>query len=105
MDRRYESMIIVRPDIGEEEKEALFTKISEKIKELGGKVLDSKIWAKERKFCYPLRSRGAEKKKYDKGLYWLVKFSLSVEKLANLKETIRLEEKILRNIIIKRERS
>ena len=50
MDRRYESMIIVRPDIGEEEKEALFTKISEKIKELGGKVLDSKIWARRENF-------------------------------------------------------
>ncbi|MCD6583826.1 MAG: 30S ribosomal protein S6 [Candidatus Omnitrophica bacterium] len=104
MDRHYESMIIVRPDIGEGEKEALFTKISERIRKLGGKVLDSKIWARERNFSYPLRSRGAERKKYDKGLYWLVKFSLPVDKLSDLKETIRLEEKILRNIIIRRDK-
>ena len=73
------------------------------IEELKGKVFDSKIWEKESNFHFFLQSRGAEKKKYYKGCYWLVNFSLDVSKLPDLKELIRLEERILRSLIINRE--
>jgi small subunit ribosomal protein S6 len=102
MERIYESMVIIRPDLNEDEREGIINKIAGRIKELGGRVLDSKIWAKERNFCYPIRSRGAEKRRYNRGLYWLLNFTLDTEKLFGLKETIRLEEKILRSIIIRK---
>ncbi len=85
------------------EREEIFDKISKRIKDLKGEVLASTVWAKERKFYYFLRSRGAEKNKYYKGCYWLINFNLDVEKLSELKETIRLEERILRNLIISQE--
>lgn len=103
MDRNYESMMIVRSDLGDEQQQEIFNKIIKKIEELKGKVSASKIWAKERNFYYVLKSRGAEKKKYDKGCYWLVNFSLDKDKIDELKETVRLEERILRNVIINRE--
>jgi ribosomal protein S6 len=102
MERLYESMIILRPDLTEEERETAFDKISKKIKDLGGKVVEAKVWSKEREFCYPIKSRAAGKKRYRKGLYWLVNFTLNIDALGDLKETVRLEEKILRNLIIKR---
>lgn len=102
MERFYESMIILRPDLTEEEREEVFAKISKKIEGLEGRVFESKLWAKGRNFVYPIRSRGAEKKKYFQGVYWLINFSLDTEKLKDLKETMRLEEKILRNLIVKR---
>ena len=85
------------------EREEIFDKISKRIKDLDGEVLDSKVWIKERKFYYFLRSRGAEKKKYYKGCYWLINFTLDTEKLPELKETMRLEERILRNLIVNKE--
>ncbi len=103
MERVYETMIVLRPDLEEDVFEETCNKILNKIKTLGGKILDSKIWAKGRKFCYPIRSRGAEKKKFDRGDYWLVNFILDTEKLPDLKETIRLEENILRNLIVRKE--
>ncbi|UCG34979.1 MAG: 30S ribosomal protein S6 [Candidatus Omnitrophota bacterium] len=103
MIRSYESMMIFRPDLGEEQREEMFQKIIKKIEGLEGKVLLSNVWASERSLYYPLRSRGAEKKKYSKGSYWCIQFSLDTEKLADLKETIRLEERILRNIIVRKE--
>ena len=103
MVRDYESMIIVRPDLGEEQREEMFQKIIKRIEGLEGKVTLSNVWANERSFYFPIRSRGAEKKKYSKGCYWCIQFTLDTEKLADLKETIRLEERILRNIIIRRE--
>lgn len=103
MDRDYENMIILKPDLDDQEREEVFDKISKRIKDLKGEVLASKVWIKERKFYYFLRSRGAEKKKYYKGCYWLINFTLGIEKLPELKETIRLEERILRNLIVSRE--
>ena len=103
MNREYENMIIVKPDLEDQEREEIFDKISKRIKDLKGEVLASKVWIKERKFYYFLRSRGAEKKKYYKGCYWLINFTIDIEKLPELKETIRLEERILRNLIVSRE--
>ena len=103
MNRSYESMVILRPDLGDEERDEIFGKITKKIEDLKGKVSVSKIWAKERNFYYFLRGRGAEKKKYYKGCYWLINFSIDKDKILDLKETIRLEERILRSMIINKE--
>ena len=102
MDRNYESMLILKPDLTEKEKEEACKKIIERIESLEGKVQTSQVGAKERNFYYPIRSRGAEKKKYTQGCYWLLQFTLQPEKLLLLKETVKLEERILRNIIIKK---
>jgi len=96
-------MAILQPDLSEQELQGVVEKIQKKIESLTGKILAAKIWEKERNFYYFLRSRGAEKKKYYKGCYWFVSFSVDTEKLADLKETLRLEERILRYMIINRE--
>ena len=87
MSRDYENMVILKPDLDEKEREEVFNKISKRIKDLKGEVLASGVWIKERKFYYFLRSRGAEKKKYYKGCYWLIKFSLDAEKLPDSSPT------------------
>ena len=103
MDRNYESMMIIKPDLSDDQQQEIFSKIIKRIEDLKGKVSASKIWAKERNFYFVLKSRGAEKKKYDKGCYWLVNFTLDKDKIEDLKEAIRLEERILRNVIISKE--
>lgn len=103
MKRNYESMIILRSDLAEKDSEEIFQKIIQRIESLEGNVSSSKIWAKEKIFYFPLKSSGAEKKKYYKGCYWLVNFALDTLKLGELKETVRLEERILRNSIFKRD--
>ena len=102
MERNYESMMIIRGDLSGENLENIFNKISKKIEDLGGKVNSANIWARERNFAYTLRSRGAGRKKFDKGCYWLINFVLNTKKIVSLKETIKLEENILRSIIINR---
>lgn len=103
MEKQYESMIIVTSELSDEDRESVFEKITKKIESLGGKILSAKIWAKERNFNFSLISRGAEKKEHKRGCFWLVNFSLETEKLNDLRETIRLEERILRNSILQRE--
>jgi ribosomal protein S6 len=50
MERVYESMLILRPDLDEKEKEEVFSRIIKKIESLGGKINDSKIWQKKEDF-------------------------------------------------------
>ncbi len=104
MERKYESMMVINSEISSEELEGIFDKIKKRIEGLEGKVENAQVWARERNFAYPLRSRGAGRKKHTKGCYWLINFILDTEKLSQLKETIKLEENILRYIIIRREK-
>ncbi|MDP2922895.1 MAG: 30S ribosomal protein S6 [Candidatus Omnitrophota bacterium] len=104
MERLYEAMLVLAADVGEKAQEEIFQKIIKKIESLGGKVASSKVWAKERSFCFFIKSRGAEKKKHHKGCYWLINFYFNTEKLLDLKETIRLDENILRSLILKIEK-
>ena len=102
MERVYETVLILRPDLPPQEGEGVVKKISQKIKDGGGEIFSCRLWLENRKFAYVLRSRGAERKKYDQGNYWLIEFKLAIEKLAELKEAIRLEENILRSLIIRK---
>lgn len=105
MERLYELMLILKDDLGDQGIQEVGEKITKKLESLEGKGIILKIWARERNLCFSLKSRGAEKKKYFKGCYLLINVTLDTEKLAGLKETIRLEERILRSIIFKRDES
>ena len=103
MERKYESMMVLRPDLTDEVREEIFQKISKKIEGLGGKLEEAKVWAKDRELCYFIQSREADKKEYARGCFWLVNFLIEIQKLPDLKEAIRLEERILRSLIINKE--
>jgi ribosomal protein S6 len=99
MQRDYESMVVVKADISEEERSDVFAKITKKIEELEGKIENARVWAKERALSYPLISSGAEKKRHNQACYWLVNFNIDGEKMGGLKELMRLDERILRSLI------
>jgi ribosomal protein S6 len=103
VDIMYESMMVLIPGLADPDREEIFQKIAKKVTALGGKVANSKVWAQERDLTFVLQSRSGEKKKYSKGLYWLLNFSLDTQKIPELKETIKLEERILRSLILKSE--
>ncbi|MBU1122934.1 MAG: 30S ribosomal protein S6 [Candidatus Omnitrophota bacterium] len=103
MERSYESMMILKAGLPDKENEEVFQKIIKRVEGLKGKVSFSKIWAKEKNFFYPIKGSGSDRKNHFKGCYWIVDFKLDTVSLDGLKETIRLEERILRNLIIKKD--
>ena len=102
MQKLYESMVVVKTDITEEQKAEVFNKITKKIEELQGTIKAARVWASQRAFSYALVSRGAEKKRHTGGCYWLVEFDIDSEKLGELKEVLRLDERILRSTLFLR---
>ena len=91
MVRVYESMMILMPDLDDGAREEVFQKVTKKIEELEGKMLLSKIWAKEHEFCFTIKSRGADRKDCRSGCYWLINFSLNTELIFPFQSSLILE--------------
>ena len=94
--RKYEMMLITVPDIGAEGTEDLKSKISEVLSKSGGSIDSLDVWKEKYRMAYTLRSRGAEKRKYDDGTYLLCHFNMKPSELGSLKYVLDLDERILR---------
>jgi len=94
MPRDYECMIIFNPEITLEEKEKTFSKIKSTLAQHDGAVEKVEEWGK-RALSYPI------KKKID-GDYSLVIMKGSPLVVKEINEFLRLDEKILRFLILSR---
>jgi len=93
---KYEAMFIIKPDLSEEDRKTLFSQIQEAIVKNNGQVTNAVIWAEKRKLIFPL-------KKQQEGVYYLVNFSAPAEAITKLKYTFKLNEQILRVLILRPE--
>ena len=94
--RKYELMIITVPEIGNEGRDDLKAKITAAIEKEKGTVDFFEMWKEKNKMFHIIRSRAADKRKYDEGTYFLCNFTVESTKLASLKYVLDLDERILR---------
>jgi small subunit ribosomal protein S6 len=90
--KKYEGMFIIKPDLSEDERKALFSQINDAITKNNGNVIQSGIWQERRKFFFPI-------KKYHEGTYYLVNFTVNSEAIAKIRHVYMLNENILRVLI------
>ena len=92
MDNVYEMMLISKADVsGEDEKKLL--KNIDKILEDKGKISHSESLGK-RELSYSI-------KKQTQGIYWLFKLNIIPLQVKNISDKLRMDEDILRYIILK----
>ncbi len=91
--RRYESMVIIDTKIDENERLKTINKIKEFIEKSGGKIISFEEWG-NRKLAYPIKKR-------NEGYYILLKFESDNKLPLALRDFYRLEENILRSIIVR----
>lgn len=92
---KYEAMCILKPDLAEDEKKALFGQINDAVAKNNGSVAASSVWSEKRKLYFPL-------KKYREGIYFLVNFALTdPQKITEIRQVYKLNENILRVLITK----
>jgi len=53
---KYEAMLIVKPDLSDEDKKTLFKHIDDAVTKNNGQISQSAVWAERRKFYFPIRS-------------------------------------------------
>ena len=93
---KYEAMVIVRPEIPESERQALFNSINEVVNKNNGKVYQSAVWSEKRKLAFPI-------KKHSEGVYYLVNFNAAPEAVKEITRLYRNNENILRVMITRQE--
>ena len=93
--QNYESMVIVRSTLSEEEINAALGKIREMIEKTGGTVLQSENWGK-RRLAYEIKGE-------KKGAYLLFRFRTDGKLISQLEHQYRLDESILKFITVRLE--
>lgn len=90
--RTYELMILIDPNLQDEERKALLDKVHQTITAANGKIIKTNQWGK-RKLAYQI-------KKFPEAFYVVIDFELQPEQIANLENSIRFEEKIIRYLLV-----
>ena len=89
----YELVLVISPDVTEEEHEARIENVSQFITGKGGTISDIDRWGK-RRLAYPIRH-------YIEGSYVLAKFKLRPEFGKELEAGLRISEEVLRHLLIR----
>lgn len=93
--RTYELTLIVDPDLTSENQKKLLAKIKKLIEELEGKVEKTNEWGKK-EFTYPI-------KKKNLGYYFFWELILPSGAVSELDGKLKLEEEIIRYLLVRKE--
>ena len=100
----YEAMILIRPDISEEERKKVFDQISKTLTKKDAKVDSADIWQDKRKLTFRISSTltSGGIKKYSEALFYLVNFQVDPAAIQDLRNEFKLNDAIIRVMIIKK---
>jgi small subunit ribosomal protein S6 len=91
-ERLYELVLIIDPGLEDEKVEGKVKKIEERLTAGGGRIEEIARWGK-RRLAYPI-------KKKESANYTILRFSSKPDQLDELERGIRLDEQILRHLIV-----
>ncbi|MCM8765539.1 MAG: 30S ribosomal protein S6 [Candidatus Omnitrophica bacterium] len=93
--RNYEALILVNPELNEENLEKEIKQLSQPILHNEGRVISFEKWRK-RPLAYKI-------KKFKEGVYLLVKFSANPLAIKEIEKSWKLDENVLRTMIVVKE--
>lgn len=91
----YELMYVIVPNLEDEDYAAANQRFSDLVTDNGGRVDKIDVWGK-RRLAYEI-------KKWREGYYTLMHFEAPAEAVKELDRVLRINEKVLRHLIVKRE--
>jgi small subunit ribosomal protein S6 len=93
---KYEAMCIIKPDLPEDQRKALFGQIADIVTKNSGKVISADVWAEKRPLTFTI-------KKQREGVYYLVVFNAPSDSITKMKYSFNLNENIIRVLIVRPE--
>ncbi len=91
--RDYELVLVISPEVGEEQFDAVVDNVSQFIAGKGGVISDVERWGK-RRLAYPIRH-------FEEGSYALARFKLKPALSKELEANLRISEEVLRHLLVK----
>lgn len=95
--RKYELMIIVNAKMTQEEKESVFKQVIEIVGKSGAKITSNQVFLERHKMSFKI-------KKTNEGTYYLVNFTGKSSAILEIKQLLKLNEKVLRYIVLNLEK-
>lgn len=93
--RNYEGVFIVNPDLAPEAAKGVVTSVQEVLAKNGGRVEGLQDWGKKR-LAFKI-------KKKQEGTYYLLNYQLDPKNEKKVEQTLRLNDQILRFLIINKD--
>ena len=94
--RRYELMLIVRPDLPDDKAQAVIDRTTRQIVTSGGQIVKVAPWGR-RRLAYQID-------RFREGSYHIVLFEAPGEALDDLERTLQITEEVLRHLVTRDER-
>lgn len=94
--RRYELMLIVRPDVPDDRSQAVIDKVTRQITAGGGQIVKVAPWGR-RRLAYPID-------RFREGSYHIILFAAPADALTELEHGLHITEEVLRHIVTRDER-
>jgi small subunit ribosomal protein S6 len=94
--RRYELMLVLRPDIPDERSQAIIDRTTRQITSTGGQIVKVAPWGR-RRLAYPID-------RHREGSYHIVIFEAPAESIVELERSLLITEELLRHLVTRVER-
>ncbi|MFM2098061.1 MAG: hypothetical protein RIT06_689 [Chloroflexota bacterium] len=94
--RRYELMLILRPDVADDRTKAIFERTARSITEQGGTILKDVAWGR-RRMAYEIDG-------VRDGVYQIFVFEAPASAVAEVERVLLITEEVLRHLVIRDER-
>ena len=91
---KYELMFIVDAHLSPDEKTEVSKQAADAVGKVEGKVINSSVWLDKHRLTFPIQKR-------QEGTYYLVNFEAKTASLVKLRQTLKLNEKVLRSLILR----
>lgn len=94
--RRYELLLVLRPDTPDEQVQALLDRATRSIAAAGGQIVKVSPWGR-RRLAYPIGQ-------YREGSYFLVLFDAPASAVLELERFLNITEEVMRHLVTRVER-
>jgi small subunit ribosomal protein S6 len=94
--RRYELMLVIRPDVADDRSQAVIDRTTRQITGAGGQIIKVAPWGR-RRLAYPID-------RHREGSYHIVLFQAPPEAITELEHGLLITEEVLRHLVTRDER-
>ena len=94
--RRYELMLVIRPDVADDKSQALVDRTTRGIVASGGQIVKVAPWGR-RRLAYPID-------RHREGSYHIILFEAPSEAIVELEHTLLITEEVLRHLVTRADR-
>jgi len=94
--RRYELMLVLRPDLADDKSQALIDRITRQISTTGGQIVKVAPWGR-RRLAYPID-------RHREGSYHIIHFEAPADQIIELERSLLITEELLRHLVTRVER-